>query len=56
LRFEHGARNDVLARDQFDLRLLAPAFAIDCRRNFRIGGGEISGEKIRSTRGEGRGN
>ena len=36
LRFEHRARNDVLAGDQFDLRLLALEFAADGRRQLGI--------------------
>jgi hypothetical protein len=45
LRLEDGPRDDVLARDQLDLRLLALALAVYCRGNLRIGGGECSGKE-----------
>jgi len=45
LRFEHRARDDILAGDQLDLRLLTLAFARDCRGQFRIGGGERIAKK-----------
>jgi hypothetical protein len=45
LSLEHGARNDVLAGDQLDLRLLALTLALDCRGNFRVGRVECSGEE-----------
>jgi len=38
LRFKDCARNDVLACDQLDLRLLTPAFIIDRRGEFRVDG------------------
>ena len=49
LHFEHRLRDDVLAGDQLDLRLLALAFAVDRRRDFRIGCGQIIAKKAGST-------
>src|SRR5437868_10576309 len=45
LRIEHRLRDDVLAGDQLDLRLLTLALAVDRRRQFGIGGGDIVAEK-----------
>ena len=45
LRFEHRARDDVLAGDQLDLRLLAATLAVDRRGDFRVGGGQGIGKK-----------
>jgi hypothetical protein len=45
LRLEDRPRHDVLAGDQFDLRLLALALALDRRRDFRIGGGQVIGKE-----------
>jgi hypothetical protein len=54
LRLEHRARDDVFAGDKLDLRLLAPALALDGRGNFRIGGGECSGKEPVFAFGNGR--
>jgi hypothetical protein len=51
LRLEDRARDDVLARDQLDLRLLAGEFAIDRRGQFRVGGGERILKKAGLARG-----
>jgi hypothetical protein len=40
LRLEDRARDDIFAGDQLDLRLLALAFARDCRGQFGVCGGE----------------
>src|SRR3569832_2220894 len=53
LRLEHGAADDVLRRDQFDLVLLTGQFLSDSRGNLRIGGRQILVEKggiLRRTR------
>ena len=54
LRFEHRARDDVLAGDQLDLRLLALTLAVDCRGNLGIGRGECSGKEPVFALGDGR--
>jgi hypothetical protein len=54
LRFKDRARDDVLARDKLDLRLLTPAFASDRRGEFRVGGGKRIGKKAGIGRGRGR--
>jgi hypothetical protein len=56
LRFEHSARDDVLACYQLDLRLLTPAFAIDRRGEFRVGGGKRIRKKAGFARGRRRKN
>jgi len=45
LRFEHRARDDVLAGDQLDLRLLAAKLARDRSGDLRVGGGQGSCEE-----------
>jgi hypothetical protein len=45
LGFKHGARDDVLAGDQLDLRLLALALPGDCLGQFRVGDGEYIRKK-----------
>jgi hypothetical protein len=40
LRFKHRLRHNILAGDQFDLRLLTVKFAIDRGGDLRIGGGQ----------------
>jgi len=45
LRFKDCARDDVFAGNQFDLRLLTPAFAVDRRGEFRVGGTKRIREK-----------
>ena len=45
LRIKHRLRDDVLAGDQLDLRLLTLALAVDRRSQFGIGGGDIVAEK-----------
>ncbi len=52
LRLEHRARDDVLAGDQLDLRLLALALAVDRRRQLRIGCGQVIAEKAGGTLGQ----
>src|SRR5690606_25585059 len=42
---EHGARNDVLRGDQFDLMTLATEFLLDRAENIRIGVGERTREE-----------
>jgi hypothetical protein len=51
LRFKDCARDDVLACNQLDLRLLTPAFAIDRRGEFRVGGAKRIGKKAGVGRG-----
>jgi hypothetical protein len=56
LRLQHGARDDVLAGDQFDLLLLARDFARDGRGEIGVGRGERVGEEVGgTTAGSGRG-
>ena len=45
LRLEHRARDDILAGDQLDLRLLAAKLARDSGGDLRVGGGQGSCEK-----------
>src|SRR5207237_10459043 len=45
LRIKHRLRDDVLAGDQLDLRLLTLALAVYRRSQFGIGGGDIVAEK-----------
>ena len=45
LRSEHRLRDDVLAGDQLDLRLLTLKLAVDRRGELGIGGGDIVAEK-----------
>ncbi len=45
LRFEHGARHDVLGCDELDLILLTPELAADRGRDIGIGLGQRRGEK-----------
>ena len=52
LHFEHRLRDDVLAGDQLDLRLLALTFAVDRRRDFRIARGQVIAKKAGRTLGE----
>ena len=50
LRLEHRARDDVLAGDQLDLRLLARKFGGDCRGQFGIGSRSAATITVRFTR------
>ena len=45
LRFEHGARDDVLGGDQLDVVALATEFQLDRLRDFRVRGGKRRGEE-----------
>jgi len=44
LRLEHRARDDILAGDQLDLRLLAAKLARDSGGDLRVGDGQGSCE------------
>ena len=53
LCLQHGARDDVLAGDQLDLRLLAVQFLGDRGGDFGVGGGKVIAKKTRAGRGIG---